>query len=64
MESEINAFLKEKKNIERKEWDAYMHTYSVVIKIDGIPGLKEKSLEDVTTTLRISFPTYVSNVSS
>lgn len=55
MESEINAFLKEKKNIERKEWDAY--TYSVVIKIDGIPGLKEKSLEDVTTTLRISFPT-------
>lgn len=62
MESEINAFLKEKKNIERKEWDAY--TYSVVIKIDGIPGLKEKSLEDVTTTLRISFPTYVSNVSS
>lgn len=62
MESEINAFLKEKKNIERKEWDAY--TYSVVIKIDGTPGLKEKSLEDVTTTLRISFPTYVSNVSS
>lgn len=55
MESEINAFLKEKKNIERKEWDAY--TYSVVIKIDGTPGLKKKSLEDVTTTLRISFPT-------
>lgn len=53
MENKINEFLKihfwKRKKKNRKERMRYILHILIVIKIDGTLGLKEKSLEDVTT---------------